>query len=76
MRKKWVDLISRPTLIWEGLRTAWAFRSRHGILPPQALMEWRIATAYGTSAAEITTEDLMSFLAWRRRLRSSLRRGA
>lgn len=69
MRKNWVELISHPALMWEGVRTLWAFRSRSGILPPRALIDWRIATAYGTSSAEIATDDLVSFLQWRRRLR-------
>lgn len=71
---KWLELAARPVLLAEGLRTAWAFRSRRGILPSRALIRWRIATAYGTPDAPVQYEDLVRFLEWRRQLRIVRRR--
>lgn len=66
---KWVGLVTRPGLLWEALRTAWAFRVRGGVRPAPDLIAWRLHTAYGTPGARIETEDLLSFLAWRRDVR-------
>lgn len=71
---KWVVLLRRPVLLWEAARTAWDFRSRYGLLPARAIVDWRIATAYGTAAAETHPHDLIRFLEWRRRLRTVIRR--
>lgn len=71
---KWVELAARPLLAAEALRTAWAFRSRRGILPSRPLIRWRIATAYGTPDASVQVEDLVRFLEWRRQLRAVQRR--
>lgn len=74
---KWVGLATRPHLVWEGVRTAWAFRSRRGLLPARDLLAWRLHTAYGTDTAEVDLDDLVSFLTWRRRLRrGAIRRAA
>lgn len=73
---KWVGLATRPQILWEGVRTAWAFRSRRGILPARDLLDWRLHTAYGTDTAEVDFDDLVSFLAWRRRLRRAAIRGS
>ncbi|HLU53491.1 MAG TPA: hypothetical protein VK011_07875 [Acidimicrobiia bacterium] len=71
---KWVELAARPLLLAEALRTAWAFRSRRGILPSRTLIRWRVATAYGSPDAPMQVEDLVSFLEWRRELRAVRRR--
>lgn len=73
---KWVGLVTRPRLVWEAVRTAWAFRSRRGVLPARDLLQWRLHTAYGTDDAPVEFEDLVSFLAWRRRLRRAAIWGA
>lgn len=69
----WALLRSRPALILEAARAGWAFRSRRGVLPARDLVRWRLATAYGSAQAPIEPEDLVSFLEWRRTLRSAIR---
>jgi hypothetical protein len=71
---KWSGLLSRPGLIWEALSTAYAFRRRGGVLPSRAALRWRVATAYGSSEAEVSPDDLIRFLEWRRALRAHMRR--
>ncbi|HEX2154377.1 MAG TPA: hypothetical protein VHL52_10410 [Acidimicrobiia bacterium] len=71
---KWAALATRPTLIWEAARTAWAFRNRRSIVPSRAVLRWRIATAYGDSRISVRPEDAIRFLAWRRGLRKAIRR--
>ncbi|MFP3913892.1 MAG: hypothetical protein ACLFWM_03385 [Actinomycetota bacterium] len=70
---KWAGLMGRPSLIWEAVLTAWAFRVRRGLLPARHLLRWRIATAYGRSDAEVAPQDLVRFLEWRKRLRAARR---
>jgi hypothetical protein len=76
LRLNWVGLVTRPQIMWEAIRTAWAFRSHRGILPARDLIDWRLHTAYGTDDAEMSFDDLVSFLTWRRRLRRTVIRGA
>ncbi|MGA7272583.1 MAG: hypothetical protein WB239_16035 [Acidimicrobiia bacterium] len=64
------QVLRRPLLVWEAVRTAWAFRARRGLMPAPALLNWRLATAYG-SASAAEAEDLVRFLAWRRSLRTA-----
>lgn len=72
-RLKWVVLLARPSLAWEAVLTAWDFRSRYGLLPARAILEWRLATAYGTTSRPLP-HDLIGFLGWRRDLRAARRR--
>lgn len=76
MRSSWADVATRPVLLWEAARTAWAFRSRRGLLPSRALIRWRLATAYGSGDASPQPEDVRAFLMWRRVVRQSVRRAA
>lgn len=62
-----------PRAVLEAVRTAWAFRGRRSLLPSRPLLDWRIATAYGSASAAPDPEDVTRFLAWRRALRLSLR---
>lgn len=66
--------VARPVLLWEAVLTAWAFRTRRGLLPSRSLLRWRVATAYGTSRARPSSEDVVRFLEWRRAFRAELRR--
>lgn len=74
MRSIWADVATRPVLLWEAARTAWAFRSRRGFLPSRALIRWRLATAYGSADASPRSGDVRAFLMWRRAVRQSVRR--
>ncbi len=56
----------------EAARVAWSLRRRHHLLPSQTLVRWRTFTAYGHDGS-IRTDDLVSFLRWRRRVRRQYR---
>lgn len=64
------QVLRRPSLVLEALRAAWAFRARRGLFPSRAVLDWRLATAYG-SPRPVEPEDLIRFLAWRRSLRAA-----
>lgn len=72
MRSVWEALRARPQLAFEALSTGWAFRARGGILPSRPLLQWRVATAYGSDTQPIESEDLIRFLEWRRAVRRSM----
>lgn len=74
MRSIWAEAATRPVLLWEAARAAWAFRSRRGLLPSRALIRWRLATAYGSADASPRPEDVRAFLMWRRLVRQSVGR--
>jgi hypothetical protein len=70
----------RPDLWWTAIREALVLASpgwwRHWPpvpVPGQAYLQWRLQTAYGSSAgpsaAEVPTEDLIGYLDWCRRMR-------
>jgi hypothetical protein len=60
---------SEPILLWEGLRALFAMRSRRGIYPASPYLVWRVATAYGSNKAAVTTSDMVHYLRWRRQMR-------
>jgi hypothetical protein len=35
-------------------------------IPDASVVRWRLATAYGSSSTEMTPEDVVSYLEWRR----------
>jgi hypothetical protein len=71
-------VLKQPRLWGEALRTAMAL-ARDGWwrkppflpIPNRAYMRWRVATAYGESAVPIDPDDLVAYLRWRQRLRTS-----
>lgn len=63
-------MAGRPVLLWEALRAGVAMRRRHGVLPSSDYLAWRMYTAYGTGTAEPKSEDLASYLSWRRKMRA------
>ena len=65
-------LKARPSLLVEALSTAWAFRARGGVLPSRHLLNWRLATAYGSDSVAGPADDVIRFLEWRRAVRRSL----
>lgn len=62
-------ILTRPVLAFEALAAAWGFRSRRRLVPSRDLLAWRIATAYGSTAEPVRSEDLVDFLSWRRAMR-------
>ena len=67
------ELLRRPFLLIEAMRSFLATRRRGRVKPGTAYLAWRSYTAYGDHGAPFRTEDLIQFLDWRRRLRSSSR---
>lgn len=63
-------LVARPALLWEGILAAWAIRARGGLTPSSDYLEWRVETAYGDAMSSVSGEDLVAYLAWRRRMRA------
>ncbi|NIA26360.1 MAG: hypothetical protein GWP04_12510 [Gammaproteobacteria bacterium] len=68
----------RPDLWMEAARSAFAFAPnawwrRFPFLPlPEArYLAWRRFTAYGSADRALSGEDVVAFLEWRRRLRTS-----
>lgn len=39
-------------------------------LPDEETLQWRVTTAYGSGGGEISPDDLVAYLEWRRRQRS------
>jgi len=71
-------LIRHPGLWVEAVRTLFAMSARHWWrrypfvpIPDGALLRWRAQTAYGVPDRSVVGKDLVSFLAWRKRQRSS-----
>ncbi|MGI9609020.1 MAG: hypothetical protein ACR2NL_01870, partial [Acidimicrobiia bacterium] len=62
-------LIRKPVLVWEAIRASFAMRGHGGLRPSSDYLDWRVHTAYGDSMSQVTSEDLMAFLSWRRRMR-------
>jgi hypothetical protein len=62
-------LVRRPSLLIEAARLLVAVRRRRRPGPSAAYLEWRAVTAYG-SASEFPPDELVGFLAWRRRMRA------
>lgn len=65
----------RPMLAVDLMRTAWAFRRRRWWsappylpLPDPTYLRWRMQTAFGDPAAVPTSEDVIRFARWRRRV--------
>jgi hypothetical protein len=73
-----VAVAKRPRVWGEALRTLMAL-SRDGWwrkppflpIPNRAYLRWRIATAYGDPKASMDPDDLVAYLRWRHRLRTS-----
>ena len=63
------QIIIRPSLWGEAVRTLWAIRRRGTMVPNRAYLAWRRETAYGARDAAETAEDLRAYLSWRRRQR-------
>ncbi|MGA7228592.1 MAG: hypothetical protein WBZ40_13075 [Acidimicrobiia bacterium] len=61
--------IRRPVLFWEAIRAFFAMRSHRGLFPSSSYVDWRVHTAYGDGMSGIRQDDLIEFLAWRRRMR-------
>lgn len=62
------QVLLRPVLVLEALRVAWSFRARNSLVPSPSMLNWRLATAYGSPRAA-DPEDLVRFLAWRHSMR-------
>lgn len=69
------ELLRRPFLLIEAVRSYFAIRRRRRLTPATAYLSWRSHTAYGDHDAVFQNDDLIQFLAWRRRLRRSAQRG-
>lgn len=67
------ELFRRPFLLIEAVRVYFAMRRRGRFTPSSAYLSWRSYTAYGDLDAQFETDDLITFLGWRRRLRTSVR---
>ena len=65
------ELSRRPFLLIEAVRGYFATRRRRRLIPGNAYLSWRSYTAYGDPDAVFQKDDLIDFLAWRRRLRRS-----
>lgn len=63
------ELFRRPFLLIEAMRVFFATRRRRRATPGRAYLAWRSYTAYGDHDASLRTDDMIEFLAWRRRLR-------
>ncbi len=64
------SLFRTPTLLWEAVRAAIAMRGRDRLSPSSQYLAWRMHTAYGDDAVTARSEDLATFLRWRRVMRS------
>lgn len=62
-------LLKEPVLLIEAVRAFFSVRRRSGVFVSSVYLDWRIATAYGTSKTTMPTEDLVHYLRWRRRMR-------
>jgi hypothetical protein len=63
-------LLLHPVLLGEAVRSWLAMRRRGGWGVASPYMSWRTLTAYGDYATTVSAQDLLSFLAWRREMRS------
>jgi hypothetical protein len=63
------ELFRRPFLLIEAVRIYFATRRRRRLMPGDAYLSWRSYTAYGDHNVGFQSDDLIQFLAWRRRLR-------
>ncbi len=72
------EIIRRPSLWGESLRAA-AAMSRRGWwrhppflpVPDRDYLSWRVATAYGDPAGPVDVDDVVAYLAWRKRHRTA-----
>ena len=71
----------RPQLWGEGLRSLVAMAPRNWWrrppflpIPDRDYAAWRIATVHGSADSELSAEELVSYLEWRRRQHVPLRR--
>ena len=64
------SLFRTPVLLWEAVRAAFAMRGRGQIFPSAHYLAWRMHTAYGDDVVAVRSEDLATFLRWRRVMRS------
>lgn len=63
------QIIIRPSLWGEALRTWWSIRRRGTLSPNREYLRWRRQTAYGHPDVSESVEDLRAYLSWRRRQR-------
>ena len=71
-------VLRQPHLWFEALRAAsalardgWWRRPPFLPIPNRSYMRWRVATAYGSADHAIDPDDLVAYLEWRKRQRSS-----
>ena len=76
-------ILRRPWLWGEAVRTVgamapqgWWRRPPFLPVPERTYMEWRRATAYGTSDEPAAADDIVHYLQWRRRYRAVAKKGA
>jgi hypothetical protein len=74
-------VVKRPRLWGEGLRSLlavaprdWWRRAPFLPVPDRDYAAWRVATAHGNADSELSAEELVSYLDWRRRQHRPLRR--
>jgi len=74
-------ILRRPRLWGEAVRAlaalaprAWWARKPHLPVPEPDYIQWRQATAYGSSDAAMTAGDVIAYLEWRRRFRRATAR--
>lgn len=72
----WGVVARRPRWWGPALGALWSMRRRRWWrvfpflpLPDRRLLDWRLATAYGSAEAPLAEEDLLGFLEWRSRWR-------
>jgi hypothetical protein len=70
-----VRALVNPRLALDLIGAAWAFRDRRWYrkppflpVPPREYTRWRMYTAYGDENAIPSTEDVVRFAQWRRKL--------
>jgi hypothetical protein len=62
-------LAARPSLLFEAIRAFFGMRRKGRHTPSTAYLDWRLETAYGSSNATASGDDLVHYLAWRRQMR-------
>lgn len=63
-------LLRRPSLLVEAVRAAFAMRGRGSLRPSPEYLQWRSYTAYGDHLTTASAHDLLSYLQWRREMRT------
>lgn len=63
-------ILRHPFLLPEAVRSWLALRRNGGFWPAGAYLSWRRATAYGDQTTPMSGHDVVSYLSWRREMRS------